>query len=491
MPKPLSPLSSAPVASGPSALLRRTPSSPPFRPHRSFHSWLLPAAILAGFVILFALLFQDRLLPATPVRVIPAIALAAAASSATDAENAPSSPSPSPATGRLLFQASGWIEPDPLPIRATALVEGVVEEVLVLEGQTVQQGEILARLIQTDARLMRHRMREKLAKARADLDAHCTGTQVAIQKMEIAKAELAAESADLAETADRLVRLQRTPEGAVPASDRVAVHFLHDRRKAAVAARRAAIEEIAHDMNRIAYETLAMQHEIRAMEIDLAEAELALERTEIRAPLDGIIQTLFAAPGRKIMLVSEDMESATVATLYQADKLQVRVDVPLADAAGLSVGQPARIRCSLLGDSVFDGEVTRITGQADIQRNTLQAKVRILNPDPRLRPEMLCRVEFLATATAGDNPASTASAGTDLTLHVPENALQNDLLWICDAATLRVRRVSMQRLGNPAEGWQAVQGPLLPGEWVVLQPAGLRENQRVRPTVQTHHSPRP
>ena len=486
MPKALTTFSSAPPPGDPSALLRHTPS-PPSRPHRRFHSWLLPAAILAGFVLLFALLFQDRLLPATPVRVIPALALAAAAASVTDAEN----PRPSPASGRLLFQASGWIEPDPLPTRATALVEGVIDEVLVLEGQSVQQGQILARLVQTDARLMRDRMRETLAKARADLDAHCTGTQIAIQKMEIAKAELAAESADLAETADRLDRLQRTPEGAVPASDRVAVHFLHDRRKAAVAARRAAIEEIAHDMNRIAYETLAMQHEIRAMEIDLAEAELALERTEIRAPMDGVIQTLFAAPGRKIMLASEDMESATIATLYQPGSLQVRVDVPLADAAGLSIGQAARIRCSLLGDKVFEGEVTRITGQADIQRNTLQAKVRILHPDPRLRPEMLSRVEFLATATAGDNSASTAAAGANLTLHVPENALQSSSVWICDAKTLRVRRATVERLGPPADGWQAVQGPLLPGEWIVIQPPELRENQRVRPTLQALRSPRP
>ncbi|NRB73562.1 MAG: biotin/lipoyl-binding protein, partial [Verrucomicrobiales bacterium] len=53
----------------------------------------------------------------------------------------------------MLFQASGWIEPDPLPIKATALVNGVVECVGVLEGEVVKQGQILAELISEDFEL--------------------------------------------------------------------------------------------------------------------------------------------------------------------------------------------------------------------------------------------------------------------------------------------------------------------------------------------------
>ena len=41
--------------------------------------------------------------------------------------------------GPLLFQASGWIEPDPFPVRVTSLYSGVVKEVHVLEGQKIQQ----------------------------------------------------------------------------------------------------------------------------------------------------------------------------------------------------------------------------------------------------------------------------------------------------------------------------------------------------------------
>ena len=53
----------------------------------------------------------------------------------------------------LLFQASGWIEPDPFPIHVTSLYSGVVNEVHVFEGQKVAKGQLIASLVEEDARL--------------------------------------------------------------------------------------------------------------------------------------------------------------------------------------------------------------------------------------------------------------------------------------------------------------------------------------------------
>jgi multidrug efflux pump subunit AcrA (membrane-fusion protein) len=161
----------------------------------------------------------------------------------------------------------------------------------------------------------------------------------------------------------------------------------------------------------------------------------------------------------------------------------VRVDVPLADAAGLSVGQPARIRCGLLPDTVFRGEVTRIVGEADIQRNTLQAKVRLFDPAPELRPDMLCRIEFLggpATPAAASRPAA-------LSLFVPEPALLDDAttVWVCNPETRRVARRQVTAGPHRHDGHRLVTAGLRPGEWVVLDPAGLTENQRVKPTLES------
>lgn len=66
------------------------------------------------------------------------------------------------------------------------------------------------------------------------------------------------------------------------------------------------------------------------------------------------------------------------AVLFQPDSLQARIDVPLEEAAQLRIGQPVRLRSTLLPNQTFLGQVTRIDGQADLQRNTLQDKVRVL-----------------------------------------------------------------------------------------------------------------
>ena len=83
--------------------------------------------------MLFLLLFRDRLLPAADVNVATVIA--------TPAEQ-PGLAVSNKSTGAMLFQASGWIEPDPLPIKATALIDGVIEQVHALEGQLVKKGEM-------------------------------------------------------------------------------------------------------------------------------------------------------------------------------------------------------------------------------------------------------------------------------------------------------------------------------------------------------------
>ena len=43
--------------------------------------------------------------------------------------------------------------------------------------------------------------------------------------------------------------------------------------------------------------------------------------------------------------------------------------------------------------------ISRILGEADLQRNTLQVKCSLIDPHPRLRPEMQCRAKFFEMST--------------------------------------------------------------------------------------------
>ena len=445
-------------------------TAPEVASKRRLGAWLLPLGILAGFVLLFALLFRDRLLPAKEVLVFPAVGIEE--KSPTGGKGRASTTS-----GDLLFQASGWIEPDPLPIKATALTDGIVEEVHVLEGELVQKGDLLATLIGVDTRIERDLEAAKLADLKASFDAHCTGTQIAIQKMEVEKASLAIAEANAAEAENKLDRYERMSKGSITEDERVGVQFDRTRSLAEVDAAEARVAGIAEDLNRIAYEVLAIQSRIKAAEARLEAAELAHSRTKITAPANGRILKLMAAPGQKKMAGMDSEDSSTIAILYSPENLQVRVDVPLADAAGLGVGQRARIRCNLLPDVVFEGEVTRVEGSADIQRNTLQAKVRIEDPSEKLRPEMLCRVEFFETSPAKEK---AEDSGTAVAVYVPESAVISGAVWVCDSDSLRAeRRVVETSLKR--EDLTRVDSGIRPGEWVVTDSSGLKAGQRLQP----------
>jgi HlyD family secretion protein len=453
------------------SVLTRSPAPPGASRRRA--AALLPIAILAGFAILFLLLFRDRLIPAKDVQVSPARAIESIPDPAA-------SPTPLPASGRLLFQASGWIEPDPLPVKVTALTDGVIDQVHVLEGQLVKKSELLATLVEIDSKLAMDLAAREIAVLKASLEAHCIGTHIATQQMAAEKAGLISDEADATEATDLLRRIELTPDRALSENDRISARLGKSRSQAALAGRKARIEQISHEITRISHEVTALEQGIRAAEIKLAQATLAHVRTRIAAPADGRVLRLLAAPGQKKMIAMDDVDSATIAILYDPARLQVRVDVPLADAVGLSVGQRAKVRCNLLPDVVFEGEVTRISGEADLQRNTLQAKVRIANPDEKLRPEMLCRVEFLGTATTGQKSASSG----DLSVFVPESVLRDQAVWICDPDSRRVSRRAVDPSNESREGHRRLISGVRPGEWVVLDPSGLRQNQRVNPIHQ-------
>ena len=438
-------------------------AAPGAKPPHRMPAWLVPAAVLTGFALLFLALFRDRLLPAPTVETAPVLATPG------DTET------PAAATGDLLFQASGWIEPDPLPVKATALVDGVIDAVHVLEGQQVAKGDPLATLVDADARLALAAAEQEHRMKVAARDAQVAAIASARKKYESARSIVEAARTLQEEAADQHARISELGEGAVAESEIVSARLRLNRERLQTLAAEAISGEAESEVARMELEAKVKDAEAEAAAVAVDQAKLALERTRILSPLDGRVLRLLAAPGQKKMLGMDDPDSSTIAILYQPDHLQVRVDVPLADAAGLSVGQPAKIRCSLLPDQVFSGEVTRITGEADLQRNTLQAKVRILDPVDQLRPEMLCRVEFF-----GSSSGSGPSAGP-LATWVPQAALTEGSAWVHDPDTNRVAMRAVQASTESRDGFVRVVDGLRPGERVVLSPQGLRDGQRVNP----------
>lgn len=451
-------------------------SSPP---GRRVPSWLLPCGILTGFTLVFYSLYQDRLLPASAVDV--AVVLA---SQNQITEGAVGSPVAS-ASQSVLFQASGWIEPEPFPTKVPCLVDGVVATVHILEGQDVQKGQLLVSLVDEDAKLALSAAEGNYRRLVAVKEAHLAATTAMRQKSIVAEREAEAAMATVSEAGDQLTRLERLVKTtAVSQSDYITGRFRLEREKSLHQAAQARQAELDAEVRRLELESQTRESEITLAKVAVEQADLALKRTKITSPIDGRVLRLAATPGDKKMLSMDSPDSSIVCVLYEPNKLQARVDVPLADAAGLKVGQKTRIQTSLLNGASFDGEVVRIAGEADLQRNTLQTKVRLIKPSDQLRPEMLCRAEFL-NHSGGLTPSleTTGTATSALSLWIPSTAIKGDQVWICDPESKRLSLRKVTTSNEEKDSYVRVVDGLRPGELVVVTTGPWKENQRVNPKI--------
>ncbi len=213
----------------------------------------------------------------------------------------------------------------------------------------------------------------------------------------------------------------------------------------------------------------------------LAEAKLRLQRTEIRSSMNGIVLSRLTEPGSKVVVISDNPASARVLSLYDPKHLQVRVDVPLVDAGKISVGQDCEVSVEVLPDRAFQGTVTRVLHEANIQKNTLEVKVALKEPDPKLRPEMLARVRFLAKPDL-----CTEKSGQRL--FVPEGAVRgsggNALTWIVrdfDGNGGTAHGVAIKPGTVKTSGWVDVLDGLQPGDLVITgSVAELKNGKKVR-----------
>jgi multidrug efflux pump subunit AcrA (membrane-fusion protein) len=395
------------------------------------------------------------------------------------------------AAGTPLFQAAGWIEPRPTPIIVSALTDGVIEKLLVVEGQAVQAGEPIAHLIDADAKIalqfaeaeLHHHEAEvsqanvaiKAAKTRLEhpvhLEAALAEAAANLAKLETERTNLpfqirAAEARQVLAKLDWETKSGAGP-GAVPARTlaqsqaelATAIANLEelqqrrtslDREIVALTARRDAVRkqlELKTDEIRQLEEanvSLAIaQSRVHEAQASLAVVRLRIERLAIKAPQAGRVLSLNGRPGKRVSGLDPNSlaDMSTVAVLYDPKSLQVRADVPLDQVGKIVPGHPARIETEALPGKALDGGVLQPTGQADIQKNTLQVKVAITEPSPVLKPEMLARVTFLAGAPPADTPKTET-----LRLFVPrpliETGPEGSRLWVADASGVaRLRHV--------------------------------------------------
>ncbi|MBN2445571.1 MAG: efflux RND transporter periplasmic adaptor subunit [Phycisphaerae bacterium] len=475
---------------------------------------LLPVAILLATTSLFGGALSDTLWPATPVHVTPVLAK----------DTGQAEP-----VGSVVVQAPGWVEADPFPIAVPALADGVVEEVLALEGARVERGDVVARLIDDDARIAKAgaegvlmERQATLASAKAALEAAQRNWDHPVEltrKLQTTEAALAEKQAALARWPAELAREEAHAaylkadyerirplhkNGQANDIELIQARQAHEAQKAAVEVVRLQEPILQAQVRALEAETQAAREDLHlripdtralaeaeaevtraeagvaAAQAQLDEAALRLERMTVRSPAAGVVMTRLVEPGSKRMLNMDDPHSAQIVRLYDPQRLQVRVDIPLVDAAKVGVHQPAEIIVDVLPDRVFRGHVTRIVNEADVQKNTLQVKVAIEDPTPEIKPEMLARARFLSMAT---DDAETQSAARQL--FAPRAAVfeaaGQSYVWLADQVADVARRQTVTVGHSVVEDWVAISEGVQPGDRLITDPPpNLADGQRIR-----------
>ncbi len=259
-----------------------------------------------------------------------------------------------PSQAYTLLNATGYVVAQRKAAVASKAT-GRLEWLNVREGSLVKAGEVLARLESSDVT--------------AQMKQAAAGVDVARANLEQGEAELKDAGRVLERSRDLLARKFVSPA----AHDAVVAR--HEKALAAIHGYKASIA---------------------VAQASLRVAQVAVEQTLIRAPFDGVVLTKNANVGDVITPFSSALGSqAAVVTMADMSTLEVEADVSEANLAKVSVGQPCEIQLDALPGQRFRGMVQRTVPTVDRAKATVLVKLRFVDSDPRILPEMSAKVAFL------------------------------------------------------------------------------------------------
>jgi RND family efflux transporter MFP subunit len=146
----------------------------------------------------------------------------------------------------------------------------------------------------------------------------------------------------------------------------------------------------------------------------LKATDVAVEYTRIRAPFDAVVLTKDADVGDIVTpLGAAANAKASVVTIADMSSLQVEADVSESNLEKVKAGQPCEVQLDALPNDRFRGVVHMIVPTADRSKASVMVKVRFLEPDARILPEMSARVAFLEhQVTKNEEEPKTAVSPT-------------------------------------------------------------------------------
>jgi len=259
-----------------------------------------------------------------------------------------------PSQSFTLLNASGYVVAQ-RKASVASKITGRLEWLGVEEGSSVRKGQVIAKLEGEDAVAAREQAIANLSNAVFNLDV------------------------TRAETRDAELHYNRQKElhaqGVVSQSEFDIAEARHSKAKASVAASESAV---------------------KAYKAALHLARVVVRYAFIRAPFDAVVLTKNADVGDIVApLGASATARAAVVTIADMDSLLVEADVSESNLQKVTIGQPCEIQLDALPETRFRGVVHMIVPTADRSKASVMVKVKFLDKDCRILPEMSAKVAFL------------------------------------------------------------------------------------------------
>ncbi len=341
----------------------------------------------------------------------------------------------SPAQQNAVLTASGYV----VAQRQAAVASKGTGRLVYLgveEGDQVKEGQIIAQL------------------EHSDLDAALAETKASLNQALANLEEAKAERADAAANYERYQKLLTDQLVARSAFDAAEARF--KRAEASVGAGEAAVQ--------------VARTRVRA-------AEVALEYTNIRAPFDGTVLTKNADVGEIVAPFGASTTArAAVVSIADMSSLEVEADVSESNIQRIKPGQSCEIVLDAYQDTRYPGLVSKIVPTADRAKATVLTKIKFVERDERVLPEMSAKVTFLSQPLAASEMSGVRK------IVIPPAAVvtrgeQKVVFVVRDGSVAETPVEIAGTIGSQLE----VRSGLSEGQQIVLNPpADMKNGTKVR-----------
>jgi HlyD family secretion protein len=292
-------------------------------------------------------------------------------------------------------------------VQVGSQISGQILEILADFNTQVQKGQIIARIDPQSFEL-------RVSQTRADVDAAGSAVAVATSALSAQKAELGRVKVNLADAERDLNRKKMLVEKKFisPAEldkARTVYDSTREQQKAVEAQIEVARSQIA-----------SAQAAVKQREALLKQSQVDLERTIIRAPVDGTVILRNVDAGQT---VAASLQAPVLFTIARDLRdMQVEAAIDEADVGRLRVGQPVSFTVDAFPRRSFTGEIKQIRKSPVNVQNVISYTVVIsaANPDQSLLPGMTANVRVavdsrdnvlkVTNAALRFRPAGTADA---------------------------------------------------------------------------------